>query len=133
MSSKFRKNATKYNYTVRSLLRRMLRYGLTCLLMVTCISTLVAFYIMIDYQVVQSITLGHMKNLQIYSKSIKYIKENDLEMIGNDLVVSAKQISDIISRPLTVTDPDYELVKDNYISEAYAKAGCKSKECKNVY
>ena len=68
----------------------MLRFGLIFLLFITCVATLIAFYIMIDYQVVQSITLGHMKNLQIYSSCISDLKENDLEMIGNDLVVSAK-------------------------------------------
>ena len=58
--------------------------------MISLISTLVAFYIMIDYQVVQSITLGYMKNLSIHSRTISDLKQNDLEMIGNDLIISAK-------------------------------------------
>ena len=107
----------------------MLRYGLTCLLLSSCIATLVAYYIMIDYQVVQSITLGHMKNLQIYSSCLKFLKEADLEMIANDIVVSAKTVSDIISRPSIVANPEYAKDKEKYLSEAYEVVNCESKVC----
>lgn len=74
MSSKFRQDSVKRNYAVRNILRSMLRFGLIFLLMISCIATLIAFYIMIDYQVVQSITLGYMKNLSILSQNIADLK-----------------------------------------------------------
>ena len=49
MSSKFRKESDKRNYTVRTFLRRFLSFGLICLLLIACVATLVAFYIMIQY------------------------------------------------------------------------------------
>ena len=108
----------KRNYAVRNLLRGMLRFGLILLLMISCIATLIAFYIMIEYQVVQSITLGHMKNLSIHSQNIADLKENDLEMIGNDLTVSARQISDLLSRPTKVASQEYIKKRDAYVTEA---------------
>ena len=40
------------NYTVRTYIWRTLAVTLICLFFIACIATLVAFYIMIDYQVV---------------------------------------------------------------------------------
>ena len=51
MTVKFRQDALKRNYTVRTFLRRILGCGLLTLLLIACIATLVAFYIMINYQV----------------------------------------------------------------------------------
>ena len=70
-----------------------------------------------------------MKNLQIYSSCLKYLKEADLEMIGNDLVVSAKQISDIISRPSIVANPDYARDTERYLSSGFEVVNCESKMC----
>jgi uncharacterized membrane protein len=77
------------NYTVRTFLRHILGFGLICLLLIACIATLIAFYIMIDYQVVQGIEIGYMKNLLIRSQTLASIKANDLEAMGDDLTVSA--------------------------------------------
>ena len=52
MSSKFRRDGVKRNFKVRTFLRRTISLILVSLLMIACVATLVAFYIMIDYQVV---------------------------------------------------------------------------------
>jgi len=89
MSSKFRQDALKRNYTVRTFLRRILGCGLVSLLLIACIATLLAFYVMIEYQVQQSIEIGYMKNLNIRTRTLTTLKANDLEMTGSDLSVSA--------------------------------------------
>ena len=85
MSSKFRRDGVKRNFKVRTFLRRTISLILVSLLMIACVATLVAFYIMIEYQVVQAIELGYIKNLSILSKTMADLKQNDMEMIGNDL------------------------------------------------
>ena len=70
-----------------------------------------------------------MKNLQIYSSCLKFLKEADLEMIANDIVVSAKTVSDIISRPSIVANPEYAKDKEKYLSEAYEVVNCESEVC----
>ena len=53
-------------------------------------------------------------------------------MIGNDLVVSAKTISDIISRPSIVANPEYAKDNERYLSEAFEVVNCESKVCQNA-
>ena len=67
MSNKFRHDGVKRNYSVRTFLRRFLGCGLVTLLIIACVATLFAFYIMIVYQVEQSVEIGYMKNLSIRS------------------------------------------------------------------
>ena len=93
MTVKFRHDALKRNYTVRTFLRRILGCGLLALLLIACIATLVAFYIMINYQVQQAIEIGYMKNFNLRTRTLATLKENDLEMTGNDLSVSAQFLS----------------------------------------
>ena len=100
MSSKFRQDALKRNYTVRTFLRRILGCGLVCLLLIACIATLAAFYIIIDYQVyqkIQAIEIGHMKNLNLRTRTLTSLKANDFEMTSNDLSVSARILSELVS------------------------------------
>ena len=63
------------------------------------IATIVAFHILINQEVEQAITLGYMKNLAIPTATMAVLKQNDLEMIGNDLSASARYISDLVSDP----------------------------------
>ena len=73
--------------------------GLVSLLLITMIATIVAFHILINQEVEQAITLGYMKNLAIPTATMAVLKQNDLEMIGNDLSASARYISDLVSNP----------------------------------
>ena len=97
MSSKFRQDAQKRNYTVRTWLRRWISCGLISLLLIAFGATLLAFYIMINYQVQQAIEIGYMKNLNLRTRTLATLKENDLEMTGNDLAVSARFLSELVS------------------------------------
>ena len=119
MSSKFRQDALKRNYTVRTFLRRILGCGLVCLLMVTCIATLLAFYIMIDYQVVQSIEIGYMKNLNLRTRTLTSLKANDFEMTGNDLMVSARILSELVSKREQIEETDYKNNYSRYITDGH--------------
>ena len=73
MTSKFRQDKVKRNYTVRTFLRRILGCGMVSLLSITCIATLIAFYLMIWYQVEQSIEMGFMMNLNILSQTMSML------------------------------------------------------------
>lgn len=50
-------------------------------------------------------------------------------MIGNDLVFSTRQISDLVSRPSQVASPDYTQLKDQYITDAKSVADCQPELC----
>ena len=78
MSSKFRQDSFKRNYTVRNFLRHFLGCGLVSLILIACISTLIAFYVMIDYQVTQAIELGYIKNIEIKSQTLAELKQNEI-------------------------------------------------------
>ena len=56
-------------------------------------------------------------------------KENDLEMVGSDLSVSAHFLADQVSRPSQVVNEAYIAQKDTYLSDSVEKAKCKSKVC----
>ena len=119
MSSKFRQDALKRNYTVRTFLRRILGCGLVFLLLITCIATLLAFYIMIDYQVVQSIEIGYMKNLNLRTRTLTSLKANDFEMTGNDLSVSARILSELVSKREQIEETDYSDNYSRYITDGH--------------
>ena len=70
---------------------------------------------MILYHVDQAIEIGYMKNLNIFSKTLVDIKENDLEMIGNDLSVSAKFLSNLASHEDQIADPAYTAIHKSKI------------------
>ena len=97
MSSKFRRDGLTRQYTERTFIRRVLSIGLVSLLIITCVATLVAFYIMINYQVVQSIEIGYVKNYSIRSKTLAQLKKSQLEMSGHDLLISAELLSELVS------------------------------------
>ena len=99
MSSKFRHDSTRRNYTVRTFLRRCLGLGMIFLLLLFCGSTLGAFYYLIWYEVKQSIEIGFMKNLTMRSETLAIIKMNEIEDIGRDLSTSASMLSDLVSFP----------------------------------
>ena len=129
MSSKFRQDSGRRQYTVRTFLRRILGCGLTCLLLIACVSTLVAFYIMIQYQVEQSIEIGYMKNLTLRSQTLAQLLTNDLEMVGSDLSETAHILSDLVSRPTDLADPDYLRNYEQFVYEGPAFATCGSYPC----
>lgn len=109
MSSKFRHDSVKRSYAVRTFLRRILSCCLVSLLLLTCLATLAAFFIMIRYQIEQSIEMGYMKNNIIRSNTLATLKENDIELLGNDLQTSAHLISDLVSSPpYDFADKDYK-------------------------
>ena len=99
MSSKFRKDSHKRKYTVRTFLRRCLGFGLICLLFVFMLSSILAFYLFIDYEISQAVEISYMKNLQIRSSSLKTIKMNELEAVGTGLSTYAEMLSDLATQP----------------------------------
>lgn len=132
MSSKFRQDALKRNYTVRTFLRRILGTGLVTLLLIACIATLIAFYILIEYQVQQSIEIGYMKNLNLRTKTLTSLKMNDFEMTGNDLSVSAHILSELVSRRDEIEDEDYNSDYAKYIEDGYRLSQCQSTYCPTI-
>ena len=75
MSKKFRADSVRRKYSVRTFLRRILSCGLTSLLVLACVTCLLVFKLMIDYQVSQSIELGYMKNIYIRSTTMAQLKQ----------------------------------------------------------
>ena len=129
MSSKFRHDSGRRKYIVRTFLRRFLGCGLTSFLLFSCITTLVAFYIMIQYQVEQSIEIGYMKNLTLRSQTLAQLLTNDLEMVGSDLSETAHILSDLVSRPTDLADPDYLRDYEQFVYEGPAFGACGSYPC----
>jgi len=104
-------------------------FGLICLLLITTIGTLVAFYILLQYQVEQAIEVGYMKNLNIRSTTMAALKQNDLEMIGNDLSVSAHIITDLVSRPEDFADETYLKNFEEFTHDGVSLTRFESKDC----
>ena len=75
----------------------MLACALTSFLVLTSSLTLIGFYVLIIRNVKQSIELSALMNASIRSKTIKILKEDDLEMINGDLETSGTVISHLIS------------------------------------
>ena len=48
-----------------------------------------------------------MKNLTLRSQTLAQLLTNDLEMVGSDLSETAHILSDLVSRPTDLADPDY--------------------------
>ena len=71
-----------------------------------------------------------MKNLNIRSATIAALKQNDLEMIGSDLAVSAHVISDLVSRPDKIADKTYLADYEKYTLDGVLLATFESKDCK---
>jgi hypothetical protein len=71
--------------------------GLIGLLLIALIATCVAFFIVIKYEIDQAYGLSYMKNYSILSQTMAELKQTELEMIGSDVSVSARFISDIVS------------------------------------
>ena len=131
MSKKFRDDSVRRKYSVRTFLRRILSCGLTSLLVVACLTSLYVFYILMDYQVGQSIELGYMKNVYIRSTTMAQLKQNDLEMMSSDLSVTANLISHLISYPDIVADPNFKSSYQERVIDGPAMSLCKSKPCTN--
>ena len=134
MSSKFRHESAKRKYTVQTFLNRFMSIGLVSLLIITMIATLVAFNILINEEVEQAITLGYMKNLAIPAATMAGLKQNDVEMIGNDLSVSARFISDLVSKPEIYKNETY--LKKTHIIDGVSLARLQTNKCEvkdNVY
>ena len=74
-------------------------FTLVSLLIVASASIAGVFYYMITYQVEQSIAMGFVKNLDIQSRTLASIKQNEWEIVGNDLSVTAGILTDLISDP----------------------------------
>ena len=129
MSSKFRHDSSKRKYTDRTFIRRFLGCGLIFLLLVAGAATLLAFYLMIQDLVGDSIEIGYMKNLTIRSKTLAQLLANDLEMIGSDLSVSAHILSDLVSRPSSIADVYYKRNFDSFVKEGAALSDCKNDPC----
>ena len=72
-------------------------FGLIGLLLIALIATCVAFFTFIEYEIDQAYGLGYMKNYSILSQSLAELKQTELEMIGSDVSVSGRFISDIVS------------------------------------
>ena len=128
-SSKFRHDSEKRNYKVRTFLRRCLTFGLVLLILLLSFSTLVAFFLLSQYEVRQSIQVTSMMNLTLRSKTLATIKTNEIEDIGTDLSTSARILSDLISYPEDFAQEDFIAAYADYLREGPAIAKCKTQGC----
>ena len=55
------------------------------MLLILYMGTLLSFYLFIDYEVMQSITISFMMNLSIRAQTMANIKTNEIELAGLDL------------------------------------------------
>ena len=131
MSSKFRKDSHKRKYTVRTFLRRCLGFGLICLLLVFMLSSLLAFYLFIHYEVRQAVEISYMKNLQIRSSNIKTIKMNELEAVGTGLSIYAEILSDLTTHPERFAEQEYLDAYASFLQEGTELGQCNTKNCEN--
>ena len=104
--------------------------GLIFLLLVACITTLFAFYILIKNLVEDSVEIGYMKNLTIRSRTLASFLTNDLEMIGSDLSVSAQILSDLVSKPSSIADVSYKNNFNQFVHEGATLSDCKIDPCR---
>ena len=128
-SSKFRHDSEKRNYKVRTFLRRCLTSGLIVLILLLSFSTLIAFFLLSQYEVRQSIQVTSMMNLTLRSKTLATIKTNEIEDIGTDLATSARILTDLISYPENFADEDFIGAYADYLREGPATAECKTVGC----
>lgn len=128
MSSKFRQDSFRRNYTVRTFLKRCLAFGLISMIMVFCTSSLVAFYLFIEYEVEQSILISYMQNLKIRTKTLAMIKTNEIESVGLDLSTMAQILSDLVTDTDNFAEQDYLNAYASFLSEGVVLGQCKTSE-----
>ena len=129
MSSKFRKDRVKRNYTVRMFLKRCLGFGLISLILIFAMSSLIAFYLFIDYEVQQSIEISYMKTMKIRSKTLASIKMNELEDHGTNLSSYATLLSNLASDPEQFAEQDYLDAYASFLRQGPDLGKCHTTDC----
>ena len=115
----FRRVRVQRNYTVRTFLGRFMSCGLISLLIIALIATCSAFFFMIEKQIDQAIGLGRLKNYSILSQTIAELKQTEFEMVGNDVLTSARIMSDLVSSQDRVANKTYldKVADKSYLSK----------------
>ena len=68
-----------------------------------------------------------MKNLNLRTRTLTALKANDFEMTGNDLSVSARILSELVSNRERIEETDYDY--QSYITDGNRLAQCESTYC----
>jgi len=58
-----------------------------------------------------------MKNLNLRTRTLTSLKANDFEMTGNDLSVSARILSELVSNREQIEESDYSNDYKSYIAD----------------
>ena len=100
----FRKNADKRIYLERRNIRRLAYMGITSLLLVALIGTLLILMHNISFHIDQSVRFGYIINNYIKANTLAELKQYDMKLINNDLWSSAISLSALNSDKEKVID-----------------------------
>ena len=100
------RNRNKQKYLVWQEQYRILATFMVAIFLFSAIQITFLSVFLVEIHLSQILELGFIKSEQIFSNMLAEMKQNEMNLILQDIWGSSKSISDLISRP-EIIDPDF--------------------------